>query len=89
MSSALPVVSGADVVAALLRCGFTRVSQRGSHLKMRKDDRVVIVPMHRELAQGSLGSVLRQAGLSRASFRPSSDAEAPSVRYPVSAGRGG
>ena len=65
MSPALPVVSGADVVAALTKGGFTRVSQRGSHVKMRKDDCVAIVPLHRELAQGTLGSILRQAGLSR------------------------
>ena len=68
MSPALPVVSGADVVAALTKAGFIRVSQRGSHVKMRKDERVAIVPMHRELAQGTLGSVLRQAGLSREEF---------------------
>jgi predicted RNA binding protein YcfA (HicA-like mRNA interferase family) len=68
VSPALPVVSGADVVAALTKGGFIRVSQRGSHVKMRKDERVAIVPMHRELAQGTLGSVLRQAGLSREEF---------------------
>lgn len=59
MSPALPVVSGTDVVAALTKAGFVRVSQCGSHVKMRKDDRVAIVPMHRELAQGTLGSILR------------------------------
>ena len=68
MSPALPVVSGADVIAALTKGGFTRVSQRGSHVKVRKGDRGAIVPMHRELAQGTLGSVLRQAGLSREEF---------------------
>jgi predicted RNA binding protein YcfA (HicA-like mRNA interferase family) len=41
------------------------VSQRGSHVKLRRDDgRVVIVPMHAELARGTLRSILRQAGLS-------------------------
>jgi predicted RNA binding protein YcfA (HicA-like mRNA interferase family) len=68
VSPALPVVSGADVVAALTKAGYVRVGQRGSHVKMRKDDRVAIVPNHRELAQGTLGSILRQAGLSRKEF---------------------
>ena len=68
MSPALPVLSGADAVAALAKGGFVRVSQRGSHVKMRRADRVAIVPMHRELAQGTLSSILRQAGLSRDEF---------------------
>ena len=65
MSPALPVVSGAEIVAALTKSGFVRVSQRGSHVKLRRGDRVAIVPLHRELAQGTLGSILRQAGLSK------------------------
>ena len=61
MSPALPVVSGAQVVAALTKGGFDQVSQRGSHIKLRAEDgRVVIVPMHRELAIGTLRSVIRQ-----------------------------
>lgn len=68
MSPALPVLSGTEVVTALLKDSFVRVSQRGSHVKLRKDDRVVIVPIHRELAQGTLGSILRQTGLSRDEF---------------------
>ena len=68
MSPALPVISGPDVVRALAKAGFVRVSQRGSHVKMRRDDRVAIVPMHSELAQGTLGSILRQARLSRDEF---------------------
>ena len=69
MSPKLPGVSGGDVVKALVRVGFSQVSQRGSHAKLKADDgRTVIVPMHRELARGTLGSILRQAGLSPAQF---------------------
>ena len=65
MPSDLPRVSGADVVRALERAGFVFRSQRGSHRKLRHaDGRTVIVPMHRELAPGTLRSILRQAGLS-------------------------
>jgi len=65
MSPSLPSVSGQQVVAALGRAGFEQVSQRGSHLKLRHPDgRLAIVPLHRELARGTLRSVLRQAGLS-------------------------
>ncbi len=64
MSPRLPRLSGAEAVRALERAGFAVVSQRGSHRKLRHPDgRVVIVPMHRELASGTLASILRQAGL--------------------------
>jgi predicted RNA binding protein YcfA (HicA-like mRNA interferase family) len=58
------VLSGERMVAVLTRIGFDRVSQRGSHVKPRRADRVVIVPLHHELAPGTLRSILRQAGLS-------------------------
>ena len=65
MNPALPQLSGAEVVRALGRAGFEQVSQRGSHLKVRHPDgRMAIVPLHRELAPGTLRSILRQAGLS-------------------------
>lgn len=68
--SGLPRVSGAEVVKALARAGFAQVSQRGSHVKLRHSDgRTVIVPLHRELASGTLASVLRQAGLDAAALR--------------------
>ena len=65
MSPALPALSGAQLVRALGRGGFDQVSQRGSHVKVRHvDGRMAIVPLHRELAPGTLRSILRQAGLS-------------------------
>ncbi len=58
-------LSGADVVRALASFGFEFVSQRGSHTKLRNAaGRTVIVPMHKELAFGTLRGVLRQAGVS-------------------------
>ncbi|TRO55972.1 type II toxin-antitoxin system HicA family toxin [Candidatus Bathyarchaeota archaeon] len=67
----LPVLSGRDVVKALSNAGFVVVGRKGSHIRMkRKDGRtlVVIVPDHREVAAGTLKSILRQAGLSREEF---------------------
>ena len=69
MSPALPVVSGQEVVAALAKAGFIQVGQRGSHAKLRDlSARTVIVPLHRELARGTLSAVLRQAGLTATEF---------------------
>jgi len=64
----LPVVSGAEVVKALVGVGFVEVSQRGSHVKLRKADSTVVVPMHKELAAGTLRSIIRQSGLSVEDF---------------------
>jgi predicted RNA binding protein YcfA (HicA-like mRNA interferase family) len=70
MSGTLPVVSGKETVQALRRAGFAVVSTRGSHQKLRDaEGRVVIVPLHRELARGTLASVLRQAGLGAEEFK--------------------
>jgi len=48
--------------------GFAQVSQSGSHVKFAKSTkegtRTAIVPQHREVAVGTLRSILRQAGLS-------------------------
>jgi predicted RNA binding protein YcfA (HicA-like mRNA interferase family) len=68
VSPALPVVSGAAVVVALTKVGYEQVSQRGSHVKLRRDGRTVIVPLHRELAPGTLRSILRQASLMPVEF---------------------
>ncbi|HKF75592.1 MAG TPA: type II toxin-antitoxin system HicA family toxin [Candidatus Dormibacteraeota bacterium] len=71
MTRGLPRVSGDEVVRALQRAGFVVVSTRGSHCKLRHaaGQRTAIVPLHRELATGTLASVLRQTGLSAEAFR--------------------
>ena len=64
MSPSLPIVPGRAVVRALSKVGFAEVSRRGSHLKLRDPEgKTVIVPLHRELARGTLRSILRQADL--------------------------
>ena len=68
----LPRVSGAEVVRALTRLGFEQVRQRGSHVVLRREDsngvRGCVVPMHPELATGTLRGVLKQAGISVEEF---------------------
>ncbi|WP_256385380.1 type II toxin-antitoxin system HicA family toxin [Parafrankia colletiae] len=50
---------------------LTPSATRGSHCKLRHKEsaRVVIVPLHRELATGTLASVLRQAGIEAEELR--------------------
>jgi predicted RNA binding protein YcfA (HicA-like mRNA interferase family) len=56
-----------EVERRLNAAGFTQVGQKGSHVKFAKLEltgmRTVIVPKHREIALGTLRSILRQAGL--------------------------
>ena len=59
----LPVLSGGEVVRRLLRLGFDQVGQSGSHIKLRRGSAPVIVPDHREIRRGTLGSILRQAAV--------------------------
>lgn len=64
MSPRLPQASGRQVERSLRRIDFLRVSQKGSHAKLRNSEgRTVIVPMHRELAPGTLRSILEQANV--------------------------
>jgi predicted RNA binding protein YcfA (HicA-like mRNA interferase family) len=68
----LPRVSGADAIRALERLGFTQVRQRGSHVVLKRvgPDRVTgcVVPVHSELAIGTLRGVLKQAGIRAEEF---------------------
>ena len=68
----LPQVTGKEVLAALLRQGFTLTHIRGSHHYLRKAgvSGLVVVPVHgsRTLPAGTLRSILRQAGLTVEEF---------------------
>jgi len=65
-------VSGQKTVRALERLGFERVRQKGSHvvLKRQTPEPTVgcVVPLHRELAIGTLRGILRQAGVTPEEF---------------------
>lgn len=65
----LPALSARKLLRALGKAGFVVVAQRGSHIRLngrrRGSLRVVIVPNHREIAPGTLVSILRQAAMTR------------------------
>jgi predicted RNA binding protein YcfA (HicA-like mRNA interferase family) len=62
-----------DVKRKLQAAGFEEVSQKGSHVKFAKSTdegtRTAIVPRYREITIGTLGSILRQAGISVEEFQ--------------------
>jgi len=61
----LPNLSGKAVVKAFERDGWTKVRQRGSHIVMVKDGSMATlsVPEHKEVAKGTLRSLIRASGL--------------------------
>jgi predicted RNA binding protein YcfA (HicA-like mRNA interferase family) len=67
--SRLPDVSGAELVKALDKAGFIILRQKGSHVSMEKTDATgrwrTVVPLHREIARGTLHDILKQTGLTR------------------------
>ncbi len=70
MSSALPVLSGRKVVRVFENLGWEVVRQAGSHIIMVKGKNPVTlsVPNHREVAKGTLRSLIRSAGLTVEEF---------------------
>ncbi|MFM7685994.1 MAG: type II toxin-antitoxin system HicA family toxin [Actinomycetota bacterium] len=64
----LPHLSGAEVVRASERLGVVAVRQRGSHVMMRRGASGCVVPLHREVKRGTLGGILRQAGVDVTEF---------------------
>jgi predicted RNA binding protein YcfA (HicA-like mRNA interferase family) len=66
MSPRLRRLSSRELVAAFGRLGFDVVATRGSHAKLRRvlpdgSRQAVTIPLHRELAPGTLQAIYRQA----------------------------
>ena len=68
----LRVLSGREVCRILQQHGFVEVRRRGSHIVMQRRTEAgsvtVPIPDHRELAIGTLLSIIRQSGVARAEF---------------------
>ncbi len=61
----LPIISGSEMVRAFQRAGWRVDRQRGSHVVLLKPGHIasLSVPQHKELAPGTLRSLLRCAGM--------------------------
>jgi predicted RNA binding protein YcfA (HicA-like mRNA interferase family) len=61
----VPVLSGREVVKAFAHDGWQIARQRGSHIILIKSGGMVTlsVPDHREVAKGTLRSLIRFSGL--------------------------
>ena len=62
---ALPVLSGRKAVRAFEKLGWQVARQRGSHIIMVKEGEITTlsIPDHKEVAKGTLRSLIRSAGI--------------------------
>lgn len=65
----LLILSGHDIVQALLRSGYHVSRQRGSHVRLTHSAmKPLTVPAHRHVGRGLLRKILRDAKLSTSEF---------------------
>jgi predicted RNA binding protein YcfA (HicA-like mRNA interferase family) len=62
---ALPVLSGRKAVRAFEKLGWQVARQRGSHIIMVREGQITTlsIPDHKEVAKGTLRSLIRAAGI--------------------------
>ena len=64
MSQKLPVLSGREVIKALMRLGYYVRGQEGSHVHLRHPNKPPLtIPDHKEVARGTLRAIIRQSEL--------------------------
>jgi len=68
--AALPVLSGREVVRAFAKDGWQTPRRRGSHVILVKEGSIATlsVPDHREVARGTLRSLIRASGMTVEEF---------------------
>ena len=68
----LPVLSGREVIKILLKLGFIEARQKGSHVILKKQlpagEIGCVVPLHKEVAIGTLKGILKQANVAAEDF---------------------
>ena len=65
-----PLLSGKKIVKAFEKIGYYRVSQKGSHIKIRNDTRQItlIIPDHKEVDRWTLRGIIKDAELTIEEF---------------------
>ena len=70
MAGRIPVLSGREVVGVFCSLGWNVARQSGSHIVLTKPGSIVTlsVPDHKEVAKGTLRSLIRSADLTVEEF---------------------
>ena len=65
--------SSSEIIKVLQKRGFVYISQKGSHIKLRKTGNptltVIVLAGRKEIPLGTFKSILHQANLNEADFR--------------------
>lgn len=66
----LPVLSSQEVIRVFESFGWIVIRKRGSHIIMVKENHIstLSIPNHKEIARGTLRSLIRSAGLTVSEF---------------------
>lgn len=61
----IPSISGKICIKVLGKIGYYEKRQEGSHIILRKDDPFsqIVVPNHKNIAKGTLKSIIKSANL--------------------------
>ena len=61
----LKVLSGSDVIKIFSNLGFAIFSQKGSHIKLRREvngiRQTLVIPNHKEIDKGTLNEIVKQS----------------------------
>jgi predicted RNA binding protein YcfA (HicA-like mRNA interferase family) len=68
--AALPTLNGREIIKIFAKDGWQMVRQRGSHMILVKEGQMATlsVPDHKEVAKGTLRSLIRSSGLTAEEF---------------------
>jgi predicted RNA binding protein YcfA (HicA-like mRNA interferase family) len=69
--SGLPVISSKELIGIMKKIGYEIDHQRGSHIILRNQQapfRRLTVPNHKEIAKGTLRTIIRESGLTLQEF---------------------
>lgn len=61
-------ISAKELIKALQKSGFIFISQKGSHIKLRKENpirKTIIIPNHKIIRSGTLNNILKTANFSQ------------------------
>jgi predicted RNA binding protein YcfA (HicA-like mRNA interferase family) len=61
-------ISAKDLIKALQKLGFVFISQKGSHIKLRKAKpirKTIIIPNHKVIRPGTLNNILKCAEINQ------------------------
>lgn len=63
----MPVVGANDLIKLLIKMGYEKIRQKGSHIRLRKitpiGEHNLTVPNHKEIAKGTLIDILAKVSL--------------------------